>query len=61
MSETCRVLFQKLISEISASRCFFIRIYLKELGWEGADGIYLVKDGDKQRSLANKVINLMCG
>jgi len=32
--------------------------YLKELGWEDADGIHLGQDGDKHRALANRVINL---
>ena len=46
--------FEKLVHLVG----FIIRIYLKEVGWEGVDWIHLVKDGDKKRALANKVINL---
>jgi hypothetical protein len=35
-----------------------IKIYLREIGWDGMDWIYLALDRDQWRPLVNTVINL---
>jgi hypothetical protein len=35
-----------------------IKIDLREIGWDGMDGIELVQDRDQWRALVNSVMNL---
>jgi hypothetical protein len=36
-----------------------IRVYLREIGWDGMDWIHLEQDRDQWRTLVNTVINLL--
>jgi hypothetical protein len=35
-----------------------IKIYIREMGWDGTDWIYLAQDRDHWRALVNMVMNL---
>jgi hypothetical protein len=35
-----------------------VKIYLREIGWDGMDWIDLAQDRDKWRALVNTVMNL---
>jgi hypothetical protein len=36
----------------------FIKMYLREIGWDGIDWIDLAQDRDQSRALMNKAMNL---
>jgi hypothetical protein len=38
-------------------QAFYIRMDLREIGWEGVDGMHLAQDKDQWRGLLNTAIN----
>jgi hypothetical protein len=57
-----RILVGKLEGKRSLGRTICrwvdnIKIYLREIGWNGMDWIHLAQDRDKWRALVNTIIN----
>jgi hypothetical protein len=49
---------KRLLGRIRRKREDHFRMYLKEIGWEVVDGIYLTQDKDQRRAVVNTVVTL---